>query len=254
MIDTHCHLADRKFVEGVEDVLERAREAGVDRVIAVADSIEESRRCVEMAERFADVFCAVGVHPHNAKEWRAGDAERLKAMAAGSPKARAIGEIGLDYRYDFSPREAQRVAFENQLKIAKEINMSAVVHNRESLEDLLAIIARVAPPRLVLHCCTEKWEDVAPLVERGYSLSFTGIATYPDAAEIRRTIKECPLDRLMVETDAPYLTPLPFRGKRNEPAFVTEVARCVADIRGISMEEVDRVTTANAERFFGLVN
>ncbi|MFA6038857.1 MAG: TatD family hydrolase [Candidatus Peribacteraceae bacterium] len=252
MIDTHCHLADRKFAEDLDAVLERAREAGVDRMITIGDGMEESRRCVELAEKHRNVFCAVGVHPHNTKQWKEGDLHSLRLMAEGSKKVRAIGEIGLDYHYDFSPREVQKRVFEDQLKLAKEINISSVVHNRESIGDLRDIIGRVAPQKLVLHCCTEEWKDVEPLVRQGYFLSFTGIATYPSAGNIRETIRLCPLERMMVETDAPYLAPGPFRGQRNEPAYVTEVATLIAEIKGVSPEEVERITTKNAEEFFGL--
>ncbi len=250
MIDTHCHLADKKFSPDLEPVLERAQRAGVDRVVTISDSVEESRRCVQIAEKYPEVFCAVGVHPHASKEWKSEGLDELRSMVQQSKKVKAIGEIGLDYHYDFSPREMQKRAFEDQLKLAKEINISAVVHNRESIEDLYAIIDRVAPPKLVLHCCTEKWEDVRPLVERGYLLSFTGIATYDFATVIRDTIQHCPLEQMMVETDAPYLAPGLLRGKRNEPAYVVEVAKLIATIKGVPLEEVERVTTKNAVEFF----
>ena len=260
MIDTHCHLADRKFAHDLDAVILRARTVGVGRMVTIGDSMEESRACVKIAEKHPDVFCAVGVHPHHAKEWVEGDREQLRAMVEGFGKVRAIGEIGLDYHYDpsrplrtsFPSREDQKLAFEDQLVLAKEINISAVVHNRESLPDLLAIINRVVPPALVLHCCTERWKDVKPLVEKGYLLSFTGMATYPSAGDVRETIKQCPLEQMMLETDAPYLAPVPHRRERNEPAFVTEVAKLVAKIKSLAVEEVDRVTTANAVRFFGL--
>ncbi|MEK7218528.1 MAG: TatD family hydrolase, partial [Patescibacteria group bacterium] len=190
--------------------------------------------------------------PHNAKQWMEENLHQLEMMVRQSPKVRAVGEIGLDYHYDYSPRDVQRKVFDDQLKLTKEINISAVVHNRESITDLLAIIERVDPPKLVLHCCTETWEDVKGLVARGYFLSFTGIATYPNAGEVRETIRHCPLEQMMVETDAPYLAPVPHRGKRNEPAFVREVAKLIAKIKGLSPEEVERITTGNAEEFFGL--
>ncbi len=260
MIDTHCHLADRKFAHDLDAVILRARTVGVGRMVTIGDSMEESRACVKIAEKHPDVFCAVGVHPHHAKEWVEGDREQLRAMVEGFGKVRAIGEIGLDYHYDpsrplrtsFPSREDQKLAFEDQLVLVKEINISAVVHNRESLPDLLAIINRVVPPALVLHCCTERWKDVKPLVEKGYLLSFTGMATYPSAGDVRETIKQCPLEQMMLETDAPYLAPVPHRRERNEPAFVTEVAKLVAKIKSLAVEEVDRVTTVNAVRFFGL--
>lgn len=252
MIDSHCHLADAKFAQDLPQVIERAKAAGVDRMVTIADSLEESKRCVEITEHHPSIFATVGVHPHNAKEWKEGDGVTLAGLARQSDKVRAIGEIGLDYHYDFSPREDQRQAFIDQLKLAAELSLPVVVHCREAVEDVWNIVEEQKPAKLVLHCCTEKWEDVARFVDRGYLLSFTGIATYPSAEEIRRTIERCPLDHLMIETDAPYLAPMPHRGKRNEPAFVLEVATLIAQLKRVSVEEVDRSTTKNAVDFFGL--
>lgn len=221
-------------------------------MITIADSFQESERCIALAQAHEDVFCAVGVHPHAAKEWGEGSVVRLRQLTGRSPKVSAIGEIGLDYHYDYSLREKQREAFEAQLRLAKELELAAVVHNRESFTDLLSIIRDVHPKKLVLHCCTERFSDVEPLLHDGYFLSFTGIATFPDAKEIRETILRCPLEQLMVETDAPYLAPVPYRGKRNEPAYVQEVVALIAQLKHLSFEEVDRATTENASRFFGL--
>lgn len=257
MIDSHCHLADRKFEADLPQVIERAKAAGVDRMVTIADSLEESERCIALAEQYPNIFCTVGVHPHNAKRWSTESSEELNTLARRTTKVRAIGEIGLDYHYDFSPREDQRRAFNDQLDLAKELKLPVVVHCREAVEDVWRIVQEQQPKKLVLHCCTEQWEDVARFVDRGYCLSFTGIATYPNAAEIRRTLEHCPMDHLMIETDAPYLPPEALRAKggrsiRNEPAFITEIAKLVARLKGISFEEVDRITTKNTVDFFGL--
>ncbi|MDD5041529.1 MAG: TatD family hydrolase [Candidatus Peribacteraceae bacterium] len=252
MIDTHCHLADKQFARDLPDVVARARTAGVSQMITIADAIPESRRCLAIAEKREGVFCTVGVHPHHAKDWKPADADTLRAMVASSPKVCAIGEIGLDYHYDFSPREVQRPVFRAQLSLAHELHLPSVVHCREAIRDVVADLKGCNLTRVVMHCCTEVWEDVSDLVARGIMLSFTGIATYPHAGEIERVIRECPLTQMMVETDAPYLAPVPYRGKRNEPAFVVEVAKLVAKIKGLSLEEVDRRTTHNAVAFFGL--
>jgi TatD DNase family protein len=167
-------------------------------------------------------------------------------------KTVAVGEIGLDYHYMNSPKDVQQKAFREQLQIAKTLQKPAVVHCREAIEDIRSIIDEVQPPCVVIHCCTEKWEGVEPLVVAGHYLSFTGIATFPASEEIRRTIRMCPMEQLMIETDSPYLAPVPYRGKRNEPAYVVEVAKCVATEKGIALSEVDRITTENTERFFGL--
>jgi len=252
MIDSHAHLADKQFSKDLDAVLKRAKEAGVARCIAISDDLDEAKKCLQLAEKYEQIFCTVGVHPHVSVQLPAVGLQQVIALAQSSQKVVAIGEIGLDYYYDNSPRDVQKEVFRSQLHIAKEMKMPAVVHCREAIADLKQIITEVEPPSLVLHCCTEKWEDVLSLVERGYFLSFTGIATYPKAEDIRNTIRQCPLGQLMIETDAPYLAPIPYRGKRNEPAFVREVATLIAEICGKSPEDIDTITTANTVAFFGL--
>lgn len=252
MIDSHCHLADPQFADDLDEVLVRAKKAGITRMVTIADSLPEAEKCIEIAERHMHVFATVGVHPHNAKEWKRGDGDKLKEMVERSKKVKAIGEIGLDYHYDHSPRGDQRAVFLEQLTLSREFGLPAVVHCREAIDDVQRIVREVEPLQLVLHCCTEKWEDVEWLVNLGHLLSFTGMATYPKLKEIHDTIKHCPLECMMIETDAPYLAPVPHRGKRNEPAYVVEVAKAIADIKGVSVEEVEETTTKNAEQFFGI--
>lgn len=252
MIDSHCHLADKQFDADRAEVIERAKNAGVLQMVTIADTLEEAKKCIAIAEEYPDIFATVGVHPHVSKGWGLGTRDELISLTKSSKKVRAIGEIGLDYHYDLSPRDVQRNVFQEQLVIARELALPVVVHCREAVEDVWKIVDEVKPEKLVLHCCTEKRSDVARFVERGYLLSFTGIATYPSAQEIRETIKHCPLSQMMIETDAPYLAPIPHRGKRNEPAFVAEVATLIASIKGISIDEVDSATTLNAVDFFGL--
>ncbi len=252
MIDSHCHLTDKQFGADREAVIERARDAGVTQVITIADSLPEAEECVRIAETHEEIFATVGVHPHNAKDWMTESEAQLRKLVASSKKVVAIGEIGLDYHYDFSERDTQRKVFSVQLALAKELELPVVVHCREAVEDVWKLVEEHQPEKLVLHCCTEQWNDVARFVERGYILSFTGIATYPKSEEIRRTIRECPLSQLMIETDAPYLAPMPHRGKRNEPAYVAEVLQCIAKVKGLKLAEVDRITTQNAVNFFGI--
>ncbi len=251
MIDSHCHLADPQFNADLPDVLSRAAAAGVSEMVVIADSLPEAERCVLLANTHAQLFCTVGVHPHHAKDWRPENVERLKALVDSCPKARAIGEIGLDYHYNFSDPDAQRAVFASQLTIAQETALPAVVHCREAVEDVWAIV-RESSAKIVLHCCTEKWEDVEPFVASGHLLSFTGIATYANADDIRRTIERCPLESMMIETDSPYLAPVPHRGKRNEPAYVAEVLRLVAELKGIDVPRAEEVLTATTRAFFGL--
>lgn len=252
MIDSHCHLASEEFADDLDEVLERAKAARVTTMITIGDSMQESKDCLELAEKYEQIFCSIGVHPHKAKDWTSWDLKMLTTMAKQSKKVRAIGEIGLDYHYDFSEPADQRTSFLQQLMLAKDLDLPAVVHCREAVEDVWAIVDDVKPKKLVLHCCTEKWSDVERFVKAGYFLSFTGIATYANAAEVRNTIHHCPLEQMMIETDAPYLAPVPHRGKRNEPAFVVEVAKLIAKEKAIAVEEVDRVTAANACGFFSM--
>ena len=254
MIDSHCHLADAQFEGDLLDVIARAKEAGVEQMVTIADSLEEAEKCLQIAEQYDQIFCTVGVHPHHAKDWRPGDGEKIKKMLQTSKKARAVGEIGLDYHYDHSPRGTQRAVFLEQLTIAKELGLPSVVHCREAVKDIRTIVEEVEPLQLVLHCCTEKWEDVEWMLKLGHFLSFTGMITYPKATEIHRTIEQCPLHQMMIETDSPYLAPVPHRGKRNEPAYVAEVLMKIATIKGVSVAEVEEQTTNNARMFFGLGN
>lgn len=252
MIDSHCHLADTKFDTDLAAVIARAGAAGVQRIICIADSLLESEKCLKITGKYEQIFCTIGVHPHCASEWTAESGPWIESMIGLHPKAVAVGEIGLDYHYMRSPKEIQQQAFREQLQIAKALGKPAVVHCREAITDIRSIVTEVQPPRVVIHCCTEKWEDVEPLIASGHYLSFTGIATFPASEEIRRTIRMCPIGQLMIETDSPYLAPVPYRGKRNEPAYVVEVAKCVAAEKGMTLVEIDRITTKNTIRFFGL--
>ncbi len=252
MIDSHCHLADAKFSSDLPDVLDRAHKAGVLQFVTIADTLLEAEECRKIAQKYDQIYCTVGVHPHHADEWKVDSGKRIIEECVQDPKMVAVGEIGLDYHYMNSPREDQIRAFRDQILIAQEFKKPIVVHNRESFEDLLPIIDELKPQKMVLHCCTEKWEDAVQILDRGYLLGFTGIATYPKSQVIREVIKNCPLEKMLIETDAPYLAPEGMRGKRNEPAFVVEVAKLIADIKGISLEEVDRVTTSNTIGFYAL--
>jgi TatD DNase family protein len=252
VIDSHCHLAAAEFDGDRDAVIARAHAARVTRIVTIGDTIEESEKGLEIAEKNEHIFCTVGVHPHHAKAWTGASGSRLKSLVDRSRKVKAIGEIGLDYYYDFSPREMQRMVFREQLRLAGDWSLPVVIHCREAAKDIRSIVEQVRPKALVIHCCTEAWDDVAWCVDAGYCLSFTGIATFPKSTVIRETIAHCPLEHMMIETDAPYLAPVPHRGKRNEPAYVTEVARCIAEVKGISLQEIDEVTTNNAVEFFRL--
>lgn len=250
VIDSHCHLTHPKFEGEIEAVLRRARDVGVTGFVTIGDSIEESELSIALAEQHSDIYCAVGVHPHHANLWSEGDNDRLKFMVRSSERVCAIGEIGLDYHYDFAPRDTQRKVLEIQLRIAKELNVPAVVHTRESIEDLERIISVVELPKLVIHCCTERFTAMESFLRRGYFLSFSGVASFPNAKEVRETIRQCPMSQMMIETDSPYLAPVPFRGRRNEPANIIEIARVISEQKGLPVELVEQITSMNAKAFF----
>ncbi|MFA5800280.1 MAG: TatD family hydrolase [Candidatus Peribacteraceae bacterium] len=277
MIDTHCHLTAPQFDADREAVIERGMDAGILKMICVADAIEDIEPCRRLSERHSQIFFTAGAHPHHAKNFSGKeDLDRVRE-AAKNPKCRAIGEIGLDYHFDklrashymHGPKEAQKKVFELQLELARELHLPAIVHCRsaphqslgsgtgQAIDDVWAIVSRVRPEKLVLHCCSERWEDVERFVRKGYLLSFTGIVTYPKSSVMRETVRNCPIEQLMLETDAPFLPPEALRAKdgrstRNEPAFVIEVAKAVAAIKGLTVKEVDAKTTENAVEFFSL--
>ncbi|PIR48666.1 hypothetical protein COU80_03090 [Candidatus Peregrinibacteria bacterium CG10_big_fil_rev_8_21_14_0_10_55_24] len=252
MIDTHCHLTDRKFAHDLSAVIARAQAAGIEGMVTIADTMEESREAVALAKIYEHIFCTIGVHPHGARAWVRARDEKILQQYFSHEKVVGIGEIGLDYHYNHSPQDVQRDVFRDQLQLARELSAPAVIHCREAIADLKRILKDTAPEKFVIHCCTERWEDVEELVAEGCFLGFTGIATYPHAEVIRTTIGHCPLTQMLIETDAPYLAPTPHRGKRNEPAFVAEVAKLIAKLKGVSLEEVDQRTTHNAVAFYGL--
>lgn len=252
MIDSHCHLAAKEFNDDLDTVILRAHEAGIERMIAIADTIDEGIRSIEIAKKYPEVFATIGVHPHHAKDWKSSDVTKITEVVRSPNKIVAIGEIGLDYHYNLSDPVAQRTVFRIQLELAKELNMPCVVHCREAVEDVWKIVDAVKPPRIVLHCCTERFEDVERFLDRGDLLSFTGMVTYKNADVIRDTVLRTPIEEMMIETDAPFLAPVPHRGKRNEPAFVSEVLKTIAEIKGLSLDEADLHTTKNAVEFFRL--
>lgn len=234
-------------------VVERAREAGVRRIMNPGVDLPSSRKAVALADQFKEIYAAVGVHPHGARSVSGGELKELKALAR-HPKVKAIGEIGLDYYHDYSPPEAQQKVFRQQLEMAAELGLPVIVHCREAQTDVMAILtgwANIAEGRRgVLHSYSGHLAQSRRAVEMGFYLGLTGPITFPKADELRRVAAAVPLERLLIETDAPYLTPAPHRGRRNEPAYVRYVAETLSDVRGESVESVAEGTTANAALLF----
>jgi len=258
MIDSHCHLAGEEFVADLDAVIGRARAAGLERllVIVAAEDDAEWERARTLAARWQAIDLATGIHPHHAHLF-AGDPSAAARVVAGRldawPGVRAIGEIGLDYHYDFSPREVQQAVFRAQLALARARGLPVAIHTREAETDTLALIAEAqaaGPLRGVFHCFTGDAATAARAAATGFHLSFAGILTFPRAVELREALKQAPLDRLLVETDAPYLAPVPHRGKRNEPAWVQTTLETAARERGMTVQELGEVVRRNYERLF----
>ena len=248
MIDSHCHLDHCEPPDG--ELVERARAEGVRRIATVGIDDESIERAIRAAHEFEEVFAIVGRHPHEAEGFGDSDIEVIE-RAASDDRVRAIGETGLDYFRDRSPRDDQRRGFEAQIDLARRLDLPVVIHTREAEEDTFAILReRAEGMTVVLHCFSAPGH-VEECVERGYVCSFAGNVTYPKATELQAAARELPAELLMVETDSPYLSPQPVRGKPNEPANVVATARHVAELRGIDYDELDATVEATAARVFG---
>lgn len=257
MIDSHCHLADAVFAADLDEVVARARGAGLERALVVlaAGDTAEAAQGARLEALWPDVRFAIGVHPHTAREFAANPgraADVVRAQIAATPAARAIGEIGLDYHYDFSPREVQHDVFRAQIRLARELDQPIVVHTREADADTVAILRAEGggSVRGVLHCFTGGPALARAGLDMGFFISLAGIVTFPKATDLRETVKAIPLDRLIAETDSPFLAPVPYRGKRNEPAHVSRVIAALAGIHHVDATEMALRTTANFRALF----
>jgi len=248
LVDSHCHLDDRQFDEDREAAIERARAAGVETMMAIGtgNGPPDLEAALRLAERYPFFYATVGVHPHDAAKAMDETFDRLRDLT-GHPKVKALGEIGLDYHYDFSPREVQRAVFEKQLARAADAHLPVVIHTREAWDDTMAQLAGWEGGG-IMHCFTGNEQQARQALDLGFHLAFGGVLTFPKAEEVRQAARITPEDRLLIETDCPYLAPVPMRGKRNEPAFLVETVRRLAEVRGVTPEEVAALTTRNFER------
>ena len=274
IIDTHCHLEMDEFDTDREKVIKRAKDAGIESIITIGSDLEGSKGAVELSERFDFIYATVGFHPHDAKDFTDDTLDQLKSWVKNSnpplppftkggrggitnsklrnPKIVAIGEIGLDYHYDNSPREIQKEIFKRQLALAIETGLPVVIHSREAKKDTLEIIKESGINKGVLHCFSGDMDMAEKAMAMGFYISMAGPVTFKNAKKPREIAKEIPDNYLLIETDAPYLTPEPFRGKRNEPSYLVHIARTIAELRGISIEDLARITTLNAKRLFSI--
>ncbi|MFC1548401.1 TatD family hydrolase [Candidatus Omnitrophota bacterium] len=254
LIDTHCHLDLEQYKDDVGDVIKRAEDAGVVRMVCPGVSIESSEKCVELSEKYSPVFAAVGIHPHDADKATPEDILKLRELAVYREKVVAIGEIGLDHYRNYSDPENQKKVLRDCIMLAKELDLPVILHNREAEEDLLKIIKGTNHFMLegVVHCFSGSPDFLKEIIKLDMYVSFAGNITFDKASKLREMIKNVPVDRLILETDSPYIAPEPFRGKRNEPAHVRYLLDVYAKIHGLAIEDVARITTHNADQLFRL--
>ena len=257
LIDTHTHLDDTRYDGDREAMIARAREAGVDTFITIGCDLATSKAAVDLADRYPFVYASIGVHPHEVRHIGDDWYDEFRRLAR-HPKVVAYGEIGLDYHYNHSPPKLQRERFREQILLARELKLPAVIHTREAQEDTIAILKeeRADETGGVFHCFTGDAWLAKDGLDLGFYLSFSGVVTFQNATMLREIVKTVPMDRILIETDCPYLTPAPHRGKRNEPAYVRLVAETIANVKStaspVSVDEIGRLTSANACRLFKL--
>lgn len=259
-IDTHCHIDLLPGDDQAQAIL-RAQTANVKKMITVACNLEQVGRCLPLTDEYDFIWTTAGIHPTDLTEHLEQDLEKVMTIAKNEEKVVAIGEIGLDYYHDRFPKEVQMAFLVGQLNIAKQLGLPTIIHSRSGknagdnsavFPDMLKILNDTGVANAVMHCFSGNYEEAQEFLNRGLLLSFTGIITYKNNEELRRVIKNMPMDRMMIETDSPFLTPQKYRGQKNEPAYVTEVVKTIAEVRGMSVDEVLEATSANAERFFGI--
>lgn len=250
VFDSHCHLQDDAFSEDVEEVFHRAELEGIG-LIVPGYTMESSEKAIEFCRQHAQSWALVGVHPHDSKDWTANDVETMKNWLK-RPRVVGIGEIGLDYHYNNSPPDVQRRVFQTQMTLARDLNIPVSVHTREAEDDTLHILQEVGHHQGVIHCFTGSEEFAQAILSLGWYISFSGAITFKSAHSLRGIVQNVPMNRILIETDSPYLSPVPWRGQRNEPLRVIRVAEVVAAQKNCSTEEVFRHTTANILTLFSL--
>ena len=249
--DSHAHLDDDRFDSDRDKVIKSLKKDGIDFYINVGADIKSSYRSIALAEKYDFIYAAAGVHPHDADSLKDSDMDVLKKMLEHE-KVVALGEIGLDYFYDNSPRDIQRKWFIRQLEIAKETDMPTIVHCRDAMGECIEIIKKSGVTKGVMHCFSGSGESAAELVNLGWYISFSGSVTFKNAEKLKRAAAIVPMEKMFIETDSPYLSPEPMRGKRNTPSYVRYVAEKIAEIKELDVSEVARITKENAKRFFGI--
>jgi TatD DNase family protein len=253
LVDTHCHLDLEDFAADLNEIVPRARESGVGQIITVGIDLPSSRRAAALASAYEELYAAVGVHPHNACRLSTAEIQELTALCR-EPGVVGYGEIGLDYYRTYQPHEEQRACLRTQLNLARHLGLPVVIHDREAHEDMFRILKeeRVRDIGGVMHCFSGDWSFARRCLDLGLYISIAGPVTFPKARQLQEVVRRCPADRLLLETDAPFLAPVPRRGKRNEPAYLPHTAEKVASIREVPLAHVAAQTTLNARCLFGL--
>ena len=252
LFDTHAHFDDPQFDSDRDEVIKSLADDGVTRVMNIGANMETSKKAIEIANKYDFIYATVGVHPCDTYDMTDEDIERLRIMAKNNPKVRAIGEIGLDYHFDDTKPDIQKEWFIKQLRLAKELNMPVVIHDRDSKGEAIEILKREGISNGVMHCFSGSAETARELVKMGFMISFTGVLTFKNARRAVEACRSIPIERLMIETDCPYMAPEPHRGERNYSGYVKYVARKMAEIKGLSYEETARITMENGLRFYGI--
>ena len=249
--DTHAHYDDRRFNEDRDELLGSMQAAGVSLILNAASSLRSAKQSLKMADKYPFVYASIGVHPHDAKSMTDDTVSELEGLL-GHPKAMAVGEIGLDFHYDFSPRDVQRKRFREQLELARRVKKPVIIHERESTAETLSMISEFRDLLGVVHCFSGSWETAKTILDMGWYLSFTGVVTYKNARKALEVIEKMPAERIMLETDCPYLSPEPMRGRRNSSLNLPYIAEQIAEVRGLTTEETAALTMENGRRFFGI--
>jgi TatD DNase family protein len=250
LVDSHCHLDFPDFAAERDAVIARAREAGVGTMLTISTRLDQFAGVRAIAETYDDIWCSVGAHPHEAADHEATTARQLADLAA-HPRVVGIGETGLDFHYDLSPRDVQERVFRAHIAVANKTGLPLIIHAREADDDIARILREEAPPPGVMHCFSSGRGLAEAALDIGFYISISGIVTFKNAEDLRAIVRDLPLDRLLVETDAPYLAPVPYRGKRNEPAYVAATGAAVAALKGIDLAKLAAATTDNFFRLFG---
>lgn len=253
LFDTHAHLNAVQYEDDLIEVINRAKEEGVEKIVVVGFDRETITRAMELIEQYEFIYAAIGWHPVDAIDMTDDDLNWIRELSS-HPKVVAIGEMGLDYHWDKSPKDVQKEVFKKQIALAKEVKLPIIIHNRDATADVLEILQTEGAEEVggIMHCFTGSVEIAMQCIDMNFYISLGGPVTFKNAKKPKEVASEVPMERLLIETDCPYLTPHPFRGKRNEPGYVKYVAEEIASLRGISVEEVGRQTTENAKKFFGI--